>query len=68
MSLLEDYLTRDELATELGVVPRTIMRYQNLPNGLPYLEIAGRIYYRRESVRDWLHSRERRPNPRRVGA
>ena len=66
MSVLEEYMTRDQLATELEVVPRTVIRYQNQPDGLPYVEIGGRIYYRRKSVLEWLESRERRPNKRRA--
>lgn len=65
MALLDDYLNRDQLAHELKVNPRTVMRWQNLPDGLPYLELGGRILYRRQSVMDWIASKERRPNARR---
>lgn len=66
MSLLDDYLTRDELATELRVTPRTVIRWQNMVDGLPYVEIGGRVLYRRQSIIDWLKSRERTPNRRRA--
>jgi len=68
MSILQDYMTRDELATELGVTPRTIMRWQDQPDGLPYVEMGGRIIYRRQSILTWLEGRERRPNQRRRAA
>lgn len=64
-SLLDEYLSREELATELRVSPRTIIRWQNMPGGLPYVELGGRILYRRASVRQWIESREKHPNARR---
>ncbi len=68
MSLLQDYLTRDELAAELRVTPRTIMRWQNQPDGLPYTELGARIFYRRQTVLAWIETRERHPNQRRRAA
>lgn len=68
MSLLQDYLTRDELAAELRVTPRTIIRWQAQPNGLPYVEMGGRTLYRRQSILSWLEGRERHPNQRRRAA
>ncbi len=63
--LLDDYRTRPALAAELGVSERTLIRWQHEPNGLPYVELGGRILYRLASVRAWIESKERRPNPRR---
>lgn len=68
MSLLDDYLDRPSLAAELRVTERTLIRWQQQPDGLPYVELGGRILYRISSVRDWIESRERRPNPRRRAA
>ncbi|MBF0680828.1 MAG: helix-turn-helix domain-containing protein [Devosia sp.] len=64
-ALLDDYLTRSELARELKVTERTIIRYQNQPNGLPRTKMGGRTLYRRDSVLAWLQVNEQRPNPRR---
>jgi hypothetical protein len=64
--LLDDYIDDSELARKLKVTTRTTRRYRNEPDGLPYLTIGGRIYYRIPSVMDWLAARERRPNPRRA--
>ena len=66
--LLQDYLTREELAGELRVTPRTIIRWQDQADGLPYVEMGGRVLYRRQSILAWLESRERKPNPRRRAA
>lgn len=65
-NLLSDYLTQDQLAEALGVVPRTLRRYQNEPNGLPFTTIGGRRLYRLESVQRWLERREHQPNPTRA--
>ena len=65
-ALLEDYLTRDQLASELHVTPRTVARWQDQPNGIPYVEMGGRILYRRQSILAWIESRERHPNQRRA--
>ncbi|EJW11722.1 hypothetical protein A33M_2919 [Rhodovulum sp. PH10] len=65
MPLLEGYLTRPELARELGVHTKTVERYESQPNGLPSVTIGGRKYYRRTAVLAWIESRERKPNQRR---
>ena len=64
-TLLDEYLTREGLAAELHVTPRTISRYENEGDGLPSTTIGGRKYYHTGSVKQWLKNRERRPNPRR---
>jgi len=66
VGLLDDYRNRAELAQELRCSERSIWRYENLPDGLPSVLIAGRKFYRIQAVRDWLAKRERRPNPRRA--
>ena len=67
-ALQADLTTDHELASELGVSARTLKRYENQPNGLPYIIIAGRKFRRRSVVAAWLISREQRPNPRRQKA
>lgn len=64
--LLEDYLTRDQLAAELNITTRTVSRWQDMPDGLPYVQVGGRILYRIASIKAWLESRERTPNKRRA--
>ena len=72
MSFLDGYLTRDQLASELGrltgskkVCRHTIKRWEDRPNGLPFAKIGNKKLYRKAAVLDWLQSQERRPNPRR---
>ena len=67
-SLLSGYLTRSELAHQLRCSERTIARYEQMTNGLPYMIVAGRRFYEKKTVRDWLKNRTVHPNPaRRAG-
>lgn len=68
MSLLDEYLDRPSLAAELKVSERTLIRWQHLPDGLPYVELGGRILYRVPSVKAWIEALERKPNPRKARA
>jgi hypothetical protein len=60
--LLSNYLSRDDLAREFGIVPRTISRWTREPDGIPSITIGNRRLYRRESVLAWLEAREQRPS------
>jgi excisionase family DNA binding protein len=60
--ILEGYIDLDPLAEELGRHPRTIMRWTEQPNGLPFVRLGRRILFKRESVRDWISTHERKPN------
>jgi len=64
--LLDGYLTQPGLAVELDCCPRTISRYENQPDGLPFVRIGGRKLYRIESVRAWIAALEHKPNPKRA--
>jgi hypothetical protein len=64
-SLLAGFVDRETLAEMLRCSPRTLARYEALPDGLPFMTLAGRRLYRLSAVREWLAARERRPNPRR---
>ena len=57
--LLEDYMTPEELAAELGKSVRTIDRWARLRTGPPRTVIGRKPYYRRASAREWLLGRER---------
>lgn len=65
MTILGEYLNREEMATELNVTTRTLIRWERQPNGIPYTKLGHRTLYRRKSVLDWIDSQERHPNPRR---
>lgn len=67
-ALLAGYVNRAELAAEWICHERTIARYEAMPNGLPFLFIGGRKFYRIEDARRFMESRIVTPNPVRRGA
>ena len=58
--LLGDYLTKAQLAQELGRHPRTIDRWARLRAGPPETVIGRQRLYKRTSVEKWLASLEDR--------
>ncbi len=66
--LLDDYLTRDELAAQLGKSPRTIQRWDRLRIGPVPTVIGNSKVFRRADVQKWLDAQRREPTPERQGA
>lgn len=66
--LLDGYVTRAQLAAEWDCHERTVARYEAQPDGLPFLFIGGRKFYRIEDARRFMESRVTHPNPIRQGA
>jgi hypothetical protein len=64
---LGDYVRLTEFANMVGKTRRTLSRWINQPDGLPYLRLGREIHVPLAHARDWLASRIRRPNPRRRG-
>jgi hypothetical protein len=60
--LLDGYVSREELAKELGKALRTIDRWETRRIGPPRVVIGRMILYRREAIRDWLLSQEQQRN------
>jgi hypothetical protein len=58
-SLLSEYFTQEEAATELKVTGRTLDRWQRLREGPPITRLGRRILYRRSSLQAWLRAREK---------
>jgi hypothetical protein len=65
---LAGYALQEVIAKESRVSKRTLARYRNQPNGLPYMEWGGKIYIPRDEGREYLRSRIKRPNQRRRSA
>lgn len=65
--LMCGWITRLDLALELGVTVETLHRWEKLRFGPPCVRAGRKIYYRREAVQDWLLQQEA-PAPRRAGA
>lgn len=66
-SLLSGWISRLDLALELGVTVETLHRWEKLRFGPPCVRAGRKIYYRRDAVQDWLMQQEA-PAPRRRGA
>jgi predicted DNA-binding transcriptional regulator AlpA len=58
MALLDNYLTMAQAAAELGTTERTLARWHTDRIGPPRTKIGARVYYRKDSVAEWLRSRE----------
>lgn len=56
VSLLDDYLTRDELAEQLGKDVRTIDRWFMLRQGPAVTRVGNRRLYHIDDVRAWLRT------------
>jgi hypothetical protein len=62
---LTDFVDLEPFATEAGRHPRTVRRWMNKPDGLPYTRIGNRILVHVPTAREWLMKRMKRHNPRR---
>ena len=65
-SLLVGWISRLELALELGVTVETLRRWEAQRFGPPCVRAGRKVYYRRDGVHDWLQLQEV-PSPRRGG-
>lgn len=57
-TLLDEWMTRKELAAELGVSERTLLNWKVQRIGPPLIRLKKQTLYRREAVREWLRSQE----------
>lgn len=58
--VLSEWLTQAELAAEMRVSVDTLRRWGARRIGPPSIKLGMRVLYRRESVREWLRSREKK--------
>lgn len=65
-SVLTDYSDVEPFATEVNRHPRTVRRWMNEPDGLPYTRIGNRVLIHVPTAREWIFGRMRRPNTRRA--
>jgi hypothetical protein len=56
--ILDEFLTREELASALRRSPRTLDRWEVLRMGPPRTLVGRAILYRRASVQKWLAAQE----------
>src|SRR5688572_29659207 len=64
--LFDDLAELKAFAAEAGKCERAAIRWCNEPNGLPYVKLGNKRYVHVPRAKDWLLSRLRQPNPRRV--
>ena len=64
---LAEYVDLDQFAEEVDRDPRTVRRWMNEADGLPFVKIGNRLLIHIPTARAWLLSRIRKPNPRRTG-
>jgi hypothetical protein len=66
LNFLADYIDLEPFAAELDRHPRTVRRWMNEPDGLPYTRIGNRVLIHIPTAREWMLQRMRRRNQRRV--
>jgi hypothetical protein len=63
--LTDEYTEEKKFAEDNNVHQRTVARYRNQPDGLPYVMWGGRVFIHVPRARQWLESRVRHLNPSR---
>lgn len=58
--LLDDWITRPELAQEIGLSVDTLARWETRRIGPACVRIGRKVLYRRGAVQDWLREQENR--------
>jgi hypothetical protein len=66
IGLLADWVDNPQLAQEFSVNERTVVRWQDQPDGMPFAKVGRRRLSHIPTAREWLKARLRRPNPRRA--
>jgi hypothetical protein len=60
-ALLDGWLSRAQVAQEVGVSIDTLARWETRRIGPPCIRIGRKVFYRADAFREWLISRERGP-------
>ena len=58
-SLMLDWISRADLALELGLSVDTLRRWETQRFGPPCVRAGRKVFYRRAAVQDWLEEQER---------
>jgi hypothetical protein len=62
-SIFSNYITRPELAKELGRTIRTLERWEAARTGPPITQLGMQPLYPRQADQDWFLQQERHPPP-----
>jgi hypothetical protein len=65
-NLLEDFADLADVAKVFGRHERTVRRWLDRPNGIPYTKAGNRILIHVPSAREWLLRNLKHRNPRRA--
>jgi len=60
-ALLDGWLSRSQVAQEIGVSIDTLARWETRRIGPPCIRIGRKVFYRADAFREWLIARERGP-------
>jgi len=66
--LLDGYIDVEPFAKKVNRCPRTVRRWTQEPDGLPYVKIGSRVLIHVETAKAWIFGRMRKPNARRSAA
>jgi transcriptional regulator with XRE-family HTH domain len=58
LKLLADWISREQLAGELGITADTLARWEARRQGPPCTRIGRKSLYRRIAVQDWIRAQE----------
>jgi hypothetical protein len=64
INILSDYAEVPQIAAEAKKHPRTILRWMDQPDGLPFVKLGNRRLVHIPTARQWLLGRMKNPNPR----
>lgn len=65
LNLLANWISREQLAGELGIARDTLARWEARQLGPPCTRIGRKVFYRRVSVATWIDAQEQTsPAPR----
>lgn len=68
LHLLAEWISREQLAGELGIASDTLARWEARQLGPPCTRIGRKVLYRRTSVQEWISAQEQvRPAKTRRG-
>jgi hypothetical protein len=66
--VLDDFLDLESFAAQIDRHVRTVRRWLDEPDGLPFTRLGNRILIHTPTAREWMLGRMKRPNPRRASA
>ncbi|RZU98782.1 helix-turn-helix transcriptional regulator [Spiribacter vilamensis] len=66
MTIRDDLISLQTFAEEMGVTRRTVERWHAQRIGPPRIKIGKQVFYRRESISDWIIAHEQ-TEPRAAG-